>query len=65
MERMQFPIIVQKAKANMRQRNSIVEKWPYRLKLRPGQPGAREEFDNAVAGGLTGTECYLEWYRTE
>lgn len=43
--------------------HTIVEKWPFRLKLRPGQPGAQEEFDRALGGGVSGKERYIEWKR--
>jgi hypothetical protein len=65
MERSQISLITQIAKARVRSRNSIVDKWPARLKLRPKQPGAQEEFNAAVASKLNGTECYLEWQRVD
>ncbi|EHK96743.1 hypothetical protein M7I_7547 [Glarea lozoyensis 74030] len=48
----------------MKEKNTIVEKWPFRLKLQPGQPGAQEEFDRLLSGGVSGKEIYLEWKRT-
>jgi len=45
----------------MKQGNTIVEKWPYRLQKEFGEPGAREEFENLLASGLSGTERYVEW----
>jgi hypothetical protein len=65
MERNQFWLIAQMARAKVKTCNSIVDKWPARLKLRPDQPGAQEEFNAAVASNLHGTECYLEWQRVE
>ncbi|KAL4811860.1 hypothetical protein BDW67DRAFT_179221 [Aspergillus spinulosporus] len=50
--------------AAMKDTNSIIEKWPYRLKLRPGQRGAQEEFDRCLASGLSTMERYVEWRRT-
>ncbi|KAI0410710.1 hypothetical protein F5X98DRAFT_368641 [Xylaria grammica] len=41
--------------------HTIIEKWPYRLKLRPGQPGAQAEFDRLLASGVSGKERYVEW----
>ena len=29
----------------MKVENTIIQKWPLRLKLSPPQPGAQEEFD--------------------
>jgi hypothetical protein len=47
----------------VKEKHTIIEKWPFRLKLRPGQPGAQEEFDRLLAGGVTGKERYVEWKR--
>lgn len=48
----------------MKEKHNIIEKWPFRLKLRPGQPGAQEEFDRILGGGVSGKERYVEWKRT-
>lgn len=45
----------------MKGHNTIVDPWPTRLKLYPGQPGAQEEFDNALASPFSGVERYVEW----
>lgn len=47
----------------MKQTNTVVEKWPLRLKLRCGQPGAQSEFDVLEASGNIGHERYVEWKR--
>jgi hypothetical protein len=47
----------------MKDRHTFTEKWPCRLKLRPGQPGAQEEFDQRLADSSTGKERYVEWKR--
>ncbi|KAJ5890842.1 uncharacterized protein N7473_007070 [Penicillium subrubescens] len=49
--------------AAMKEKHSIIEKWPYRLKLRPGQPGAQEEFERCLRDGVSGKERYIEWKR--
>jgi hypothetical protein len=49
--------------AVMKEKHTVIEKWPFRLKLRPGQPGAQEEFDRLLGGGPSGKECYVEWKR--
>lgn len=49
--------------AAMKEKHTIIEKWPFRLKLRPGQPGAQEEFDRLLGGGVSGKERYVEWKR--
>ena len=47
----------------MKDKYTVIEKWPFRLKLQPGQAGAQEEFDRLLGGGVSGKECYLEWRR--
>jgi hypothetical protein len=47
----------------VKEKHTVIEKWPFRLKLQPGQPGAQEEFDRLLAGGVTGKERYVEWKR--
>lgn len=49
--------------AAIKETNTIIDKWPYRLNLRPGQPGAQEEFDRCLSGGTSGKERYVEWKR--
>ncbi|KAG4287362.1 hypothetical protein FPRO06_05014 [Fusarium proliferatum] len=43
--------------------HTIIEKWPFRLKLKQGQAGEQEEFDRVMGAGVTGKEFYLEWKR--
>lgn len=45
----------------MKGKHTVIEKWPFRLKLRPGQPGAQEEFDRCMREGISGKERYVEW----
>ena len=45
----------------MKEPHTIIDKWPMRLKLRPGQAGAQEEFDVLLSSGHTGTERYVAW----
>ncbi|KAK4039008.1 hypothetical protein C8A01DRAFT_47462 [Parachaetomium inaequale] len=49
--------------AAMKETHTVIEKWPFGLKLQPGQPGAQEEFDRLLSGGVTGKERYVEWKR--
>ncbi|KAL4906956.1 hypothetical protein BDW74DRAFT_176553 [Aspergillus multicolor] len=49
--------------AKMKDQHTIVEKWPYQLKLRPGQPGANEEFDRRLSDGIPSKLRYVEWAR--
>ncbi|KAL2128172.1 hypothetical protein VTI74DRAFT_9548 [Chaetomium olivicolor] len=49
--------------AAMKEKHTVIEKWPFRLKLRPGHPGAQEEFAQLLTGGVSGKERYVEWKR--
>jgi hypothetical protein len=51
--------------AAMKDRHTVIEKWPYRLELTPGQLGAQEEFDRALRGGPSSKERYVEWKRVQ
>ncbi|PLB54875.1 hypothetical protein P170DRAFT_483657 [Aspergillus steynii IBT 23096] len=51
--------------ARMKKRHTIVDRWPCRLKLRPDQAGAQEEFDRCMRQGNTGKERFVEWKRME
>ncbi|RCI15981.1 hypothetical protein L249_3026 [Ophiocordyceps polyrhachis-furcata BCC 54312] len=51
--------------AAIKDRPTIVEKWPYRLKLRPGQPKAQEEFDRLLGSWAIGKERYVEWKKVD
>ena len=48
----------------MKDKNTVVPKWPYRLMKKFGEAGAQEEFDALLASGLSGTERYVEWKLT-
>ena len=50
--------------AVMKANPTIIETWPFRLKLQPNQPRAQKEFDRLVSGGVSSKEFYLEWKRT-
>lgn len=50
--------------AGMKETHTVIEKWPYRLKLRPDQPGGQEEFDRQLSSAMSGKERYVEWKRT-
>lgn len=49
----------------VKERHTIIEEWPWRLKKRPGEPGAQEEFDIFIAAGPHGTERYMEWRKVQ
>ena len=45
--------------------NTVIEKWPTRLKIPRGQNGAEEEFRLNLGSNFTNTERYVEWRRVE
>ncbi|TVY65923.1 hypothetical protein Focb16_v011163 [Fusarium oxysporum f. sp. cubense] len=53
------------AGAVMKEEHAIIEKWPHRLKLEPGQEGGSEEFYRLMTSGLSSRELYLEWKRVQ
>jgi len=44
-------------------KHTIIDKWPLRLKKRPGQAGARDDFENLLGSHHVGGERYVEWKR--
>ncbi|CZS75064.1 unnamed protein product [Fusarium graminearum] len=62
-EMFQFSRFPQYMGAAMKEKHTIVEKWPFRLKLDPGKKEAKEEFDLMMRGGPSGKERYVEWKR--
>lgn len=63
MKHFKFSEAAQFIGAAMKEKHTIITTWPFRLKLRPGQPGAQEEFDRLLGGGVSGKERYVEWKR--
>lgn len=47
----------------MREPNTIIDPWPMRLKKKPGEPGAEEEFKRLMESSCSGAERYVEWVR--
>jgi hypothetical protein len=45
----------------MRESHSIVERWPEALKLKPGEPGAKEEFLQLASSVVNTWTRYVEW----
>jgi len=41
--------------------HTIVDHWPMRLKLKPDDEGAKEEFEDLLASGFQGHEKWVEW----
>ncbi|KAL5584374.1 hypothetical protein FOVSG1_013763 [Fusarium oxysporum f. sp. vasinfectum] len=53
------------AGAAIKDKHTIIEKWPYRLKLDPEQERGKEELYRLITNGVTSRELYLEWKRTQ
>ncbi|KAH9225123.1 hypothetical protein K456DRAFT_1776129 [Colletotrichum gloeosporioides 23] len=51
--KLMFSQIARLVGAAMKGSHTVIEKWPFRLKLRPGQTGAQEEFDRLLGGGVS------------
>ncbi|KAF4823468.1 hypothetical protein CGCTS75_v010367 [Colletotrichum tropicale] len=51
------------AGARMKKEHIVVERWPFTLFLRPGEPGAGEKFDRKLSGGVSSLIGHLEWQR--
>jgi hypothetical protein len=47
--------------AAIKEKHTVIQKWPFRLKLPLGQPGAQGEFDRLLGWGVLGEERYVEW----
>ncbi|KAL8772813.1 MAG: hypothetical protein Q9209_002158 [Squamulea sp. 1 TL-2023] len=60
-----FEIYARHTGVEMRKQNTVVEAWPMRLKKKPGQKGAKEEFQELMASSCSGAERYVEWLRRE
>ncbi|KAI1012922.1 hypothetical protein LB503_001348, partial [Fusarium chuoi] len=50
-------------KVGIKDQNTIIEKWPFRLKLKFGQEGAQQEFDRVMGQAITTKAFYLEFKR--
>ncbi|KAK1622699.1 hypothetical protein BDP81DRAFT_411093 [Colletotrichum phormii] len=63
--KLMFSQSAQLVRAMIKENHTVIEKWPFRLKLRPRQTGAQEEFDRLLGGGVLSKERYVEWKRIE
>jgi hypothetical protein len=43
--------------------NTVIDRWPFGLKLKSTDPGAKEEFERVVGFGPGPKNCVLEWKR--
>lgn len=65
MTKLEFHRIAEDLRVKMKEHNTIGDPWPTRLKLRLGEPGAKEEFLYALSSSFIGAERCVEWKRTE
>jgi hypothetical protein len=49
--------IVKEVRLEMKEKNTVIEKWPMRLK----KEATKEDFDILNASGHMGSERYVEW----
>ncbi|KAK5993033.1 hypothetical protein PT974_06460 [Cladobotryum mycophilum] len=45
----------------IKEKHTIIDKWPLRLRKIAGEEGSREEFDMSLGTGHAGDERYMEW----
>jgi hypothetical protein len=65
MERYHFKEAAKFFRMGMKEQHTIVEQWPMKLELRPGEPGTQEKFNILLSSGHSATERYVEdWKRT-
>jgi hypothetical protein len=57
----EFERIARETGMRMKVPHTVVEKWPARPKLRPGQEGAEEEFAIELAAAYNSYLRYVEW----
>jgi hypothetical protein len=48
----------------MKDNNTVVEPWPTKPILEPGQKGSQEEFNLLLGSNHTCVERFVEWRRT-
>jgi hypothetical protein len=63
MKEKEFAELARVAGVAIKGKHTVIEKWPYRLKLKYGQPGAQREFERALRGASRSKERYVEWKR--
>jgi hypothetical protein len=45
----------------MKKRNTVVEPWPWKLKVKSSHSDAQEKFDLLLSSSSSGVERYVEW----
>jgi hypothetical protein len=65
MKREKFREIEREFGVTLKTAHTIIDDWPLKVKLKPYQNGAKEEFERYLASGHAGIERYVEWKRTK
>lgn len=56
-----FAMLTELSGMEFKRQHTIIDPWPLRLKKKPHQRGAREEFLMLLSSGHSGCERYMEW----
>ena len=65
MKQVDFDKAGRETKMKMKEKNTVMEAWPYRFTKKAGEPGAQKAFDLLESSGGVGSERYVEWVRSE
>ncbi|UKZ75167.1 hypothetical protein TrVFT333_002843 [Trichoderma virens FT-333] len=63
MNNFRFSQVEQLFGVTMKRKNTVIEKWPFKMKLQYGQPGALEELIQLTDEVVLAKERYVEWRR--
>ncbi len=61
MELVEFQEVARECHMIMKPQNTIIQKWPFRLRKAFGETGAQDGFDKLLASSWSGAERYVEW----
>ncbi|KAK5168391.1 uncharacterized protein LTR77_006961 [Saxophila tyrrhenica] len=56
-----FDAIERESGVAMKDPHTVIMEWPFGLEKRPGEEGAREEFEREVGSKRHGVERFVEW----
>ncbi|XXG94485.1 hypothetical protein Hte_000742 [Hypoxylon texense] len=61
MKMQNFAMLTELSGMEFKRQHTIIDPWPLRLKKKPHQKGAKEEFLTLLSSGHSGCERYMEW----
>ncbi|KAI1779819.1 hypothetical protein F4818DRAFT_154522 [Hypoxylon cercidicola] len=61
MDLQNFAMLAELSGMEFKKKHTIIEPWPLRLKKKPYQKGAEEEFLTLLSSSMSGCERYMEW----